>query len=176
MVRGTMACDFGLKGLGYGSRLPRCGAVSLGKTLHLYVHSLDPGVNGYLVGQYCLCVWIATSAVMAAVLYAPQGVELALEWTGPIIRENWCEVHRNVIMLRYISTWGRVAQVVACGTCDWEGRWFESRRHRYLAAAATLRSWTRHFTHACPSPTRSAKRGEYGTPPGRQSYPGGVPP
>ena len=47
----TMACDFGLKGLGYGSQLPRFDAVSLGKTLHLYVHSLDPGVNGYLVGQ-----------------------------------------------------------------------------------------------------------------------------
>ena len=47
-----MACDFGLKGLGYGSRLPWFGAVSLGKTLkvHLYVHSLDPGVNGYLFG------------------------------------------------------------------------------------------------------------------------------
>ena len=41
-----------------------------------------------------------------------------------------------------------------------------------LPAAATLCSWTRHFTHDCPSPTRSAKRGEYGTPPGRQSYPG----
>ena len=46
-----MACDFGLRGLGYGSRLSRRGAESLGKTLHLYVHSLDPGVNGYLVGQ-----------------------------------------------------------------------------------------------------------------------------
>ena len=41
-----------------------------------------------------------------------------------------------------------------------------------LPAAATLCSWTRHFAHDCPSPTRSAKRGEYGTPPGRQSYPG----
>ena len=44
----TLACDFRLKGLGYGSRLLRCGAVSSGKTLHLYVHSLDPGVNRYL--------------------------------------------------------------------------------------------------------------------------------
>ena len=41
-----------------------------------------------------------------------------------------------------------------------------------LPTAATLCSWTRHFTHDCPSPTRSAKRGEYDTPPGRQSYPG----
>ena len=41
-----------------------------------------------------------------------------------------------------------------------------------LPVAATLCSWTRHFTHDCPSPIRSAKRGEYGTPPGRQSYPG----
>ena len=47
----TMACDLRLSGLGYGSRLPRCGAVSLGKNIHLYVHSLDSEVNGYLVGR-----------------------------------------------------------------------------------------------------------------------------
>ena len=52
-----MACDFGLRGLAYGSQLLQCGAVYLGKTLHLYVHSLDPGVSGYLVGQQLLvCV------------------------------------------------------------------------------------------------------------------------
>ena len=34
------------------SWLPWCGTVSLGKALHLYVHSLDPGVNGYLVGHW----------------------------------------------------------------------------------------------------------------------------
>ena len=28
----------------------RCGVVSLDKVLHTYVHCLDPGVNGYLVG------------------------------------------------------------------------------------------------------------------------------
>ena len=50
----TMACDFGLKGLEYGSWLPRFGAVSLARTLHLYVHSRDPGMNGYLVGQWLL--------------------------------------------------------------------------------------------------------------------------
>ena len=48
----TMACDIGLKGLGYGSQLLWFGAVPLGKTLHLYVHSLNPGVNGYPVGQW----------------------------------------------------------------------------------------------------------------------------
>ena len=54
----TMACAPGLKGLGYGSQLPRRGAVSLGKTLHLYVHSLNPGVNGDPVGQWLLnCVF-----------------------------------------------------------------------------------------------------------------------
>ena len=47
----TVACDLGLRGLGYRSRLPWFGAVSLGKTLHLQVHSVNPGVNGYLVGQ-----------------------------------------------------------------------------------------------------------------------------
>ena len=46
----TVACDLGLRGLGYRSRLPWCGAVSLGMTLHLYVHCRDPGLNGYLVG------------------------------------------------------------------------------------------------------------------------------
>ena len=50
----TMACEFELKGLGSGFRLPQFGGVSLGKTLHLYVHCLEPGVNGYLVGQWLL--------------------------------------------------------------------------------------------------------------------------
>ena len=45
-----VAGDFGSRGLGYASRLPRRGTVSLGKALHLYVHSLSPGVNEYLVG------------------------------------------------------------------------------------------------------------------------------
>ena len=45
----------------------------------------------------CLCVWIVASTVMAAGLYAPQGVELVLEHTGPITRENWCVAHRNLI-------------------------------------------------------------------------------
>ena len=31
-------------------------ALSLGKALHLYVHSANPGANGYLVGQ-CLLVF-----------------------------------------------------------------------------------------------------------------------
>ena len=46
-----------MRGLGYRSWLPQFGAVSLSKTLHLGVHSLNPGVNGYLVGQWLLvCV------------------------------------------------------------------------------------------------------------------------
>ena len=45
----TMACDSGLRGLGYGPRLLWRGAVSLGKTLHLHVHALDPGVNEYQI-------------------------------------------------------------------------------------------------------------------------------
>ena len=45
------AHDFGSRGLRCRSWLPRFGAVSLGKALHLHVHSLDPGVNGYLAGQ-----------------------------------------------------------------------------------------------------------------------------
>ena len=53
--RGTMgtACHFGLRGLGYVSQLLQCGTV-FGQALHLHVHSLDPGVNGYLVGQRLL--------------------------------------------------------------------------------------------------------------------------
>ena len=50
----TVACNCGLKDLGCRSQLPQCGAVSLGKTLHLYVHSLNPGVNRHLVGQWLL--------------------------------------------------------------------------------------------------------------------------
>ena len=62
-----MACDLGLRGLGYRSGQWRCGIVLLGKTLHLHVHSLNPGVNGHLVGQWLLCVYeISTSAVMGA--------------------------------------------------------------------------------------------------------------
>ena len=58
-----------------------------GQGLYLHVHSLDPGVSGYLIGQWrLLCVWIVSSAVMAAGLYAPQGVEMAYEWTGPATR------------------------------------------------------------------------------------------
>ena len=45
---------FGLRGLGYGSRLLWRGAVSLGKALHLYVHSLNLGVNGYQLAGQCL--------------------------------------------------------------------------------------------------------------------------
>ena len=45
------APDNGSRGRGDRSRPPRCGAVFLGKALQLYMPSLDPGVNGYLVGQ-----------------------------------------------------------------------------------------------------------------------------
>ena len=80
----TMACDFGLKGLGYGSRLPRCSTVFSVKTPHLYVHSFDPGVNGYTwLDSDCLCDWIVTGVVMAVGLRAPQGVELVLKGTSP---------------------------------------------------------------------------------------------
>ena len=34
---------------------------------------------------------------MAAGLYARHGAELVLERTGPIIGENGCEAHRNII-------------------------------------------------------------------------------
>ena len=53
----AMAHYFGSRGLGCSSRLLRCGNVSLGKALHLYVHSFDPGVNGYLAGQWLLVWW-----------------------------------------------------------------------------------------------------------------------
>ena len=49
------------------------GGVVFAKALYPQVHSLDPGVSGYLVGQGRLqCVWIVSSAMMAAGLYAPQ--------------------------------------------------------------------------------------------------------
>ena len=84
----TTACDFGLKGLGYGSRLPQCGAVSLGKTLHLHVHSLDPGVNGYLDGQRLLMCLNSYQRCDGSRTVCSQGVELVLERTGPITGES----------------------------------------------------------------------------------------
>ena len=51
---------------------PRCGAASLGKALHLYVHSFDPGMNGYLVGQWLVVCLNSFSAAMAAGLYVPK--------------------------------------------------------------------------------------------------------
>ena len=50
----VIACDFGSRDPGYGSRMLRCDTVPLGKALHLYVHSFDPGVNQYLVGPSTL--------------------------------------------------------------------------------------------------------------------------
>ena len=41
------------------------GAVSLGKALHQYVHTLNPGVGTWLNGD-CLCGWIVSSTVMTA--------------------------------------------------------------------------------------------------------------
>ena len=67
------AVDFGLRDP--DSLLSWCGAVLLGKALHLHVHSLDPGVNGYLVGQRRLaCVIEQFSAPkMAAETVCSQG-------------------------------------------------------------------------------------------------------
>ena len=96
----TWACDFGLKGLGCGSWLLQCGVVSLGKTLHLYhmhVHTLDPGVNGYLVRQWLLVCLNSYQCHDGSWAVRSPGVELVLEQTGPITRENWCEAHRHLI-------------------------------------------------------------------------------
>ena len=62
-------------------------AVPLGKAFYPHVHSLNPGVSGYLAGHWrLLCVGIVSSTVMTAGLCAPQGVEMAYEWTGPVTR------------------------------------------------------------------------------------------
>ena len=83
----TMACDFRRRGLQYRSCLPWCGTVSLGKTLHLYVNSVDPGVNGYLIGQWLLMCLNSYQNLkkwqQGCMLPMVQGIELQLEWTGP---------------------------------------------------------------------------------------------
>ena len=102
----TVDCNFGLRGLEYGPRLSRYGIVSLGKTLHLYVHSLNPGVNGYLAGQWLLVCLNSYHTVMAAGLYAPQEAELLLRKTGLITREmdvKCIEILYNVLLYKYIQ-------------------------------------------------------------------------
>ena len=74
---------------GFNPRLLRiCSdVVLLGKALCSHVHSLDPGVSGYLVGQWRLvCLNSSMRWKMAAGLYAPQGVEMAYERAGPMTR------------------------------------------------------------------------------------------
>ena len=52
--------------------------VILGKPLYSKLHSLHPGVNGYRVG-FAIVRMLKHQCRMAAPLYAPQGVEMALE-------------------------------------------------------------------------------------------------
>ena len=85
----AMAHHFRSRGFRCRSQLLQCGAVPLGKAPYLHVHSLDPRVNGYLVGQWLLvCLNIVSSAVMAAGAACSQGVQLVLEQTGPMTREK----------------------------------------------------------------------------------------
>ena len=94
----TMACDFGLKGLGWMG-LSCCGVALCPWARHftcMCTLSTQEWMGTWL-NRDCLCVWTATSAMKAAGLYAPQELEMVLEWTGPITRENWCEAHRNLI-------------------------------------------------------------------------------
>ena len=75
--------------------------VLLGKALCLHVHSLHPGVSGYLVGQWLVC-WNSPSALeMAAGLHAPWGVDMAYEWTGLVTRGQLCEVGWAALGTRY---------------------------------------------------------------------------
>ena len=59
----------------------------LGKALCSHVHSLDPGVSGVPGRTVKACVFEQFRAPkMAAGLYAPRGVEMAYEGTGPVTR------------------------------------------------------------------------------------------
>ena len=63
---------------------------------------LDSGVNEYVVGQRWQCLRLVPSAEMAAsAVCSKKGVEMVHECTGPVFRDNVCEVHRDV---RYIKT------------------------------------------------------------------------
>ena len=101
----TMVSDFGLKCLGYGSRLLWFGTVSLGKTLHLYVHSLDPGVNGYLAGQWLLVCWYSCQCHdgSRAVCSPGSGVGTGTNRSYNQGKLMW-RAQKSYIMLHYIST------------------------------------------------------------------------
>ena len=58
------------------------GIVLLGEAHHPHMHSLNPGVSGYLVGLrrlVCVCDQFCGSKLVATRLYAPQGVQMAYE-------------------------------------------------------------------------------------------------
>ena len=64
-----------------------CDVELQGKALCPHMHSLDPGVGGYLVGQWSLvCLNNFCELEMAAGLYASWGVGMVYEWTGPVTR------------------------------------------------------------------------------------------
>ena len=83
----TLACNFGLRGFRYRSWLPTVWRRVFGQDTPPACELSQPRsewVPGWTV--IALHVWI--DAMMAAVLYAPQWVELVLEWTGLIARET----------------------------------------------------------------------------------------
>ena len=62
------ARDFGLRGLGYGSQLPQCGTILCPWARHftcMCTLSTQEYMGTWLDSD-CLCVWIVTSAAMAA--------------------------------------------------------------------------------------------------------------
>ena len=69
-----------------------CCQISLRRQGWLVIENFERSFPTWLDSD-CLCVQRVTSTEVAAGLYAPQGAELVLERTGPIIRETWCEVH-----------------------------------------------------------------------------------
>ena len=87
-LSGSM-CDVQARDSGFNPWLRWvCSDIELqGKALCSHVHSLDPGVSGYLVGQWRLvCLNSSVRCKMAAGLYAARGVEMAYKWTGPVTR------------------------------------------------------------------------------------------
>ena len=61
--------------------------VLVGKALCSHVHPLDPGVSGYLIGQWNLCVWIVPCAENGSrAVCCPGSRDGLYEPTGPMTR------------------------------------------------------------------------------------------
>ena len=103
-------------------------SLSLGKTLHLHVPSLSPGVNGYLAGQWLLVCLNSFSAMMAAGLSALH----AGSWVDTEMNSSYNQGNNGVRRPRQIHGPKIRANVPPKGPC-----W----RHRVCHLGAIVIAW-----------------------------------